>query len=131
MDRQERHAWESYERTNRLYHVTSVDNYLPIFVGGLTAKSTVEESGIEQPAIWFFTDKAWAAEVAGSIGLQQFALVSIKKSSIKRDLIRWDNVGEICAAVSFYCLKERIAPSYISYLGAYSFKTPNAQALAA
>lgn len=125
------HAWESYERTSRLYHVTSFDNYLSIRVGGLISKTTVDDNGVMRPAIWLFTDKKWAASVANSIGLTEFALLSMKKSSIKRDLIRWDNVGETCAAVSFYCLKERIDASRLSLLGVYSLGKPNAQALAA
>ena len=118
----ERRAWESYERTNRLYHVAPVSNIAQIAVGGLNTGTTVNIDGVGHPASWFFTDKDWAGDVAGSIGMGEFALFSIRKAAVKRDLIRWDNVAELCARVSFYCLKERIPPSYISFIGAYSLK---------
>lgn len=119
----ERQAWESYERTSRLYHVTRVSNIAKIAVGGLKAGAAVDIGGVEHPAIWIFTDKSWATNVAGSIGMGEFALFSIRKAAVKRDLIRWDNVAELCARVSFYCLKDRILPSYISFIGAYTLKT--------
>ena len=115
---QERRAWQSYENGKTLYHVTPAKSALAIQVGGIVSHSTVDD----EPAIWFFTEKDWAAEVAQSIGMHEYALFSIRKSAIKRELIRWDNVGELYAAVSFYCIKKHIPRSYVSLVGCYRIR---------
>ena len=111
----ERRAWQSYEQAKTLYHVAPWERALQISLGGIRAPE-----GDDEPAIWFFTDKSWAGEVAASIGLQNFALFSIRKGAIKRETIRWDNVAEHCALVSFYCLRSHIPQSYVRWIGTYS-----------
>lgn len=128
----ERYAWQSYEQAKALYHVSAAkpDNWLRMIVDGIRPKPG--GWGIDDgPAIWFFTDERWAAEVAASIGLQDFALFRIRKSAIKRELIRWDNVAERCAAVSFYCLQSHIPKSYVRWMGNYSVVLTPSQMAAA
>lgn len=102
----EKEAWGKYESARYLYHLTpvfSIDDAFSkkrkICDEGLIAGETQEG---ENPAIWFFVDQKYACSVAASILVRHFALFRVKKSEVPRHLLKWDNVAEYCARVSFY-----------------------------
>lgn len=117
----EQQAWASYENAECLYHVAPLEAECDIEISGLISR---HEEG-EEPAIWFFTEKDWAAEIASSLGHYDFSLFSIEKTAIKRKLIHWDNVSEFYAKVSFYCTKKRIHPMYITFEGCFQVLEPS------
>lgn len=118
-------VWQREEAIKRLGSASSlfhISRLAGLERKGLRAGQNIKIGGATRPAIWLFTDRTWAADIAFSLDIAEFQLYRIDRGGLAPDRLFWDQVGEFYAVNSFVYAATKIEAAYLEDLGRYTYK---------
>lgn len=111
-------VWSTYRNISELYYVDDVEQVIPILSNGIDKEHALRGEG-KSHTIVCFTKPSMATQVAQRLGIDHFALFTIKKSAIPKHCIQWEKPESCHTAALLYCFCKHIDKDAVELVDCY------------